>query len=312
VDRLEPGLLDVAVVGGGVAGISSAVAASALGLRVALFDAGSLGGQLLNLDRVELMLAAEAASGYDLAADYADLVESSAVDLRLFAEAESLVPDADAWAIGAGGDVTRARSVVVATGTRPAVPEGTWAERLLGAGVSYCASCDGPLYGGRPVGLLGGSPWTAQETRALREHAAHVVVLVPHDRAVDADLERLAREGGNIEVHPGVREVLVQGDALVETMTWVDSSGARQTEKVEAVFVASTRLPNSDLVAGVATLDPHGYVVVDHEMGTSAERMYAVGELRSGSHPFATAGIADGVVAATAIARRTIRTAASA
>ena len=296
--------LDIAIIGGGPAGVSCALAAKELGLEVVLVESSGIGGQLLNLDEARFVpLSNEPQAGYDLAAQLGESADAAAIDVRLFAECDELTRAAGGWSLSVDGAQIRARNVVLATGTHPEEPEGGWAEKFLGAGVSHCAACDGPLYAGRAVALVGGSPWTLAEATSLSQHASEILVLIPAGEDLAPELgERAGLDPAKVQIVREARNIEVTGGSAVESLSYKDAGGNPVARDIGGVFLGTSRSPNTTLVAGLVDTDERGFVMVDSNMRSSAENLYAVGEVRAGSAPLLTVVTADGVVAAAHIA----------
>ncbi len=283
---------DLTVVGGGPAGLATAIAAARAGLGVVLVEPVALGGQLVNIATVEDADAEGGGTGWDLAADLADRAQDAGATI-LFATASSVVQDPGLIVRGTDLEV-RSGAVVLATGTRTddlAVPG---ADRFVGLGLSDCAACDGPLFAGATVVVVGGGDLARWEATHLADTSAQVVVLAP---AVGWGMARGLPD--NVEVVAGARLVSIEGTGRVEAVRYVDRDGRTDERAVAAVFNATGRSPAT--VAADVALDGNGSVIVDADLATSMPGCFAVGDVRAGAAGRVAGALGDGERAAAAV-----------
>jgi thioredoxin reductase (NADPH) len=211
---------DVAVVGAGIAGLTAARVAASRGLRVCAWDVLSPGGRLVNLGAVH-DYPGVTTTGPDLMAALLDEAMGAGVEIE-YGEVTALAP-------GFTVEGQEARSVVVATGFTDGVLDGP--EDWTGRGVSTCATCDGPLYQGKRVVVVGDG-WAAQEARELTAFASHVTLVT----SAPVDLDGIEVRAGSV--------ASVQGDSAVTGVTLSDGT------ELEAggVFVYTGATPRSSLV----------------------------------------------------------------
>src|SRR5919199_5512294 len=179
---------DIVVIGGGVAGLTAGLFAARYGHSTLVLEATVPGGHLINVEKIEDFPGfPEGIAGFDLCPLVQEQAQSQGAQFEL-AEVEALEPDgadgpdaveaagAGAWRVVTGQGSYRARAVIVAAGSRPKPLGVPGEDRLYGRGVSHCATCDGPLFRGRVVGVAGGGSAALQEALTLANHAAHVIV----------------------------------------------------------------------------------------------------------------------------------------
>lgn len=269
---------DVAVVGAGIAGLTAARAAAQHGHRVIAYDELAPGGQLVNLARVsDYPGVPEGASGPELAA--AVLESALAAGVEIGYGAVTGLRSAEVVALDTEAGAVTSRAVVVATGRTPGslalAGAGAGAGDWAGRGLSSCASCDGPLFAGRPVAVVGDDEWAAREAVELAELAARVTLLVP-------DLPRWSAAAGRqladrVEVRAGSAvTALLGGDTL---------AGVRLADGTElpvaGLFTASGRTPRAELFDGIP--------------GDGSDGVFTAGEVRADCAPYLVAAAADGL-----------------
>jgi thioredoxin reductase (NADPH) len=297
---------DVVVVGGGLAGLTAAAFASQAGWRTVLVTELLVGGQILNVESIENYPGfADPVSGADLAA----LAEKQAADAGaqfVFGEAASLRVTPGGFAVATEAGELPGRSVIVATGSslrRLGVPG---EDRLEGHGVSYCGSCDGAFFEGRPVAVVGGGDSAADEALVVAQYASHVTIVTR-----ETALRAAAATRRRIEAHPRI-DVLIEheaveilGDAAVTAVrARHTATGALLDLEVAGVFVYVGLEPNTSLLASLVELDADGRVPTGADLATSVPGLYAAGDLRRGAGGYLVNAASDGALAATSAGRR--------
>ena len=277
-------VFDVLVVGGGPAGAAAAIYAARKGIRTGVV-AERFGGQVLDTLAIENFVSVTHTEGPKLAAALEQHVKAYEVDVMNLQRATALVPAA---APGQpielrlqGGASLRARSVVLATGARwrsLAVPG---EDAYRNKGVAYCPHCDGPLFKGRRVAVVGGGNSGVEAAIDLAGIVEHVTLLEFADRLrADAVLQAKLRSLPNVTVLTDAQTTEVVGDgARVTALRYVDRrSGAAHEVPLAGVFVQIGLLPNTDWLAGTVALSRHGEIEVDARCATSVPGVFAAGD----------------------------------
>lgn len=267
----------VAVVGGGPAGLRLAVLLSDTH-AVTVYDQFAPGGELLSLGLVPGPDGVEA-PGPDVATDLLERAMDQGVTIE-FDEVTAIRRDGDGWAVQSDGGELAADEVVLAAGAAHGSAPVDGADEFVGRGVSYCAGCDGPMFSGRSVAVVGNGPYAASDARTLAAYAGTVHV-------VGSSAETTPVPG--IVQHPdAVPTDLVLGEDKELLGLVVDESGSARTLAVEGVFVSAPTSPRSGLLADLADLAPGGGVVVDDRLCAGPAGPYVIGDARDGS----TGGVA--------------------
>ena len=287
---------DVLIAGGGIAGLSAALAAARLGHAPLVLTGDMLGGQLISINSIEGYPGfPEGVAGYDLC----PMVQEQADAAGAGFAADSLAAlrrEGGAWqATTAGGELVQARCVILAMGAHLRELDIPGFARLQGKGVSHCASCDGPMLRGKPVAVIGGGDSALQEALTLAESGARVTLL-HRGAAFGAQSGFVAR----VAAHAGiacrfdteVAEIL--GEAGVSGVRLADGG----TIEVAAVFAYAGLVANSAMLAGLVALEEDGAVAVDAAMRTALPGLFAAGALRAGWGGRAVISAADGTIAA--------------
>lgn len=296
---------DVAIIGGGLAGLSTAVTLGRLGRSAVVFSEGVPGGELLKIEKIDGIPGYEdGVPGYDLCPitqEQADGLGVAFIDVA----ADSIAAKGDDWSVGSEqGDVI-ARSLVIASGTSMAKLDVPGFDRLEGKGVSECASCDAPLLRGKVAVVAGGGDSAMQEALVLADHLEKVIMVVSGDAlSGQAAYKDAINESAKIEVRTNCVPTEILGeDSVTQVKVKNTANGEEDTIETDAIFTFIGLVPNNDLVVDLVDLDDTGRIKVDVEMRSSAKGIAAAGNIRQGSPHRAAATMGDAATAALAIDR---------
>ena len=297
------GRYDVLVIGGGVSGLTAAHHTARSGLSTALIEGAPLfGGQIATVEQLDGYPAVGALSGVDLAVD---LVERCrALGVAVLEGAVEALSAGDGGLIALAGDERhRARAMVVASGARLRQLEAPGASELLGRGVSQCAWCDGHLYRGEDVAVVGGGDAAAQEALVLAGFCRRVYVVARSPLRAKPDyVNRLSRLDHVEFVWSSVVDAVLGSDAVEGVRLRGVRDGSVRELACKAVFPFIGSIPNSEfLPAEVACED--GYVLTDAEYASSLPGVFAAGAVRRGYGGHVAEAVGEAVSAASAAAR---------
>ncbi|HEX2583826.1 MAG TPA: alkyl hydroperoxide reductase subunit F [Steroidobacteraceae bacterium] len=276
-------VFDVLVVGGGPAGASAAIYAARKGIRTGVLTE-RFGGQVLDTLGIENFISVKETEGPKLAAALEEHVKSYDVDIMSGQRAEALLP-AEQGVFGvkvASGATLRAKSVVISTGARWREMNVPGEREYRGRGVAYCPHCDGPLFKGKRVAVVGGGNSGVEAAIDLAGIVEHVT-LIEFDAKLRADevLQRKLRSLHNVNVITSALTTEVHGDGdKVNALSYRDRS-SEQLHRVElaGVFVQIGLLPNTDWLKGSIELTPRGEIVVDARGQTSVPGVFGAGDV---------------------------------
>jgi thioredoxin reductase (NADPH) len=291
---------ELVIVGAGVAGLTAATFAGRYGLKVVVIEQLAAGGQIANAERIENFPGfPRGIAGHELGPLLHEQAEAAGAEFVIDC-VERLEAVGDRFIVRGASESLRAPAIIVAAGSRWRQLGVAGAEKLLGKGVSHCASCDGPFFAGREVCVVGGGDSALDEALVLAAHASRVTVL---HRSPGLDAQRAllnqARACGKIEIIPNAEVEEILGEDAVSAIRWRHlETGAVETKTVAGVFVYVGLEPNTAFLRGVVALDAAGHIETDAMMRTSLSGMFAAGDIRKNSVAQLAAAAGDGATAA--------------
>jgi thioredoxin reductase (NADPH) len=296
---------DLIVIGAGVAGLTAAMFAGRYGLKVVVVEQLGAGGQIINAERIDNLPGfPDGIAGHELGPLLHQQAEAAGAEFVLDAVERLEASGVDHIVRGAS-ETLRAPAIIIAAGSalRPLGVPGE--ERFLGKGVSHCASCDGALFAGLDVCVIGGGDSALDEALVLTEHAAGVKLF---HRGAQLDAQQVLRDRvadtDKIEVLlDTIVEEIVGEDAVTGVRLRDAKTGHTRLEACRGVFVYVGLEPNTAFVRGVLALDPSGHIETDINMRTSLAGVFAAGDSRAHSVAQLAAAAGDGATAAIAAFR---------
>ncbi|KQZ64559.1 alkyl hydroperoxide reductase subunit F [Sphingopyxis sp. Root1497] len=275
---------DVLVVGGGPAGAAAAIYAARKGIRTGI-AAERFGGQVLDTMAIENFISVQHTEGPKLVAQLEQHVKDYDVDIMNLQRAEKLIPAKVEGGLHevklASGASLRARTVILSTGARWRQIGVPGEEQYRNKGVAYCPHCDGPLYKGKRVAVIGGGNSGVEAAIDLAGLVAHVT-LIEYDSQLRADavLQRKLASLPNVRIITSALTTEVLGDGeKVTGLSYKDRNKdtAHQIE-LEGIFVQIGLVPNTEWLGGDVALSRHGGIEVDHRGETSQAGIFAAGD----------------------------------
>jgi alkyl hydroperoxide reductase subunit F len=271
---------DVLVIGGGPAGAAAAIYAARKGIRTGI-AAERLGGQLLDTVGIENFISVKETEGHKLAAGLEQHVTTYDVDVMNSQKAAALVPGDLIEVRLENGAALKAKSVVLATGARWREINVPGEREYRNRGVAYCPHCDGPLFKGKRVAVIGGGNSGVEAAIDLAGLVSHVT-LIEYEHALRADAVLTRKLGSlpNVSVITGVQTTEVIGDnQRVTGLSYQDRRDGRvHSLKLAGVFVQIGLKPNTDWLKGIVKLSVRGEIEVDARGQTSVPGVFAAGD----------------------------------
>ncbi len=297
---------DLLVVGAGAAGLTAAIYASRDGWQTLVLERETTGGLAATTHLIENYPGfPEGIDGSELMEKFVAQAKRFGAEIVEFEEVTGLRKREDGIfeVATSDGQVFKGRTVILATGSRPKKLGIPGEAEFTNKGVSYCATCDGPLYKDQDVVVIGCGNSGLQEAQILLEYAKSVTFVEFLDHSI---AEKVLRD--RVMNHPKTKcyfshmAVEIKGSDFVEAVVIKDrETGELKEIPTKAVFIYVGYQPYTDFVKGVVELDERGYIVTDHHMRTSLEGVFAAGDVRSGNLAQVAVAVGDGAKAAIAV-----------
>ncbi|AAM25372.1 MAG: Thioredoxin reductase [Caldanaerobacter subterraneus] len=275
-------MYDLIILGGGPAGLTAGLYAARSRLKTVLIEKTYLGGQIVNTYQLENYPGYEEITGADLVAKMEAQVRKHGLEIVL-EDVESLDITGEIKRVKtANNKVYEAKAIILAMGATPrklGVPN---EDRFIGAGISFCATCDGAFYRDAVVAVIGGGNTAVEDALYLTKFAKKVYIIHRRDqlRATKIEQEK-AFANEKIEFIWNTVVVDVEGEYGVERIRLKNvKTGEESTLNVDGVFVAIGYDPNTELVKGIVELDEYGYIITDDDMKTNIPGVFAAGDIR--------------------------------
>ena len=291
---------DIAIIGAGPAGLSAAIYAARGGLKPVLFEKMIHGGQITLTDEIENYPGIpESINGFDLADRMKKQADKFDVTTKM-EDVNSIKEDGKMKLIETSADTYSVKAVIVATGAQPRKLDVPGEQNFTGRGVSYCATCDGPLYRDAVVAVIGGGDSAVEEALFLTKFAKKVYLIHRRDklRAVKIVQDR-AFVNEKIEI---IWDTVVEefaGDLMLKRAKLLNRKTGEHTElEIDVAFIFVGFVPNNELLTDFADMDERGFVKVNGKMETRTAGIYSAGDLNEKVLRQVITAAADGAIAA--------------
>lgn len=294
-------IYDTIIIGGGPAGLSAGIYALRSRLNTVLIEKLACGGQMMVTDFVENYPGfPEGVSGPTLGA----AIESQAKNLGLetiYAEVFSFDLSGREKIVHTSAGDYRTLTLILAMGATFRQLDIPGENRLVGKGVSYCATCDGAFFRDREIVVVGGGNTAIQDAVFLTKFASKVTIVHRRDKLrATKILQERAFKNPKIEFAWNSVAREIQGDPVMKSVVLENlKDGSHRVLPASGIFILIGTVPHTECVRGVVTLDPDGYIITDEDMQTSVPGVFAAGDCRRKSLRQMVTAAADGAIAAT-------------
>ena len=307
---MSENMKDVVIIGSGPAGLSAAVYAKRATLDEVVVEKEMIsGGQIIVTDRIDNYLGDYGISGYDLSVKFREHADK--LDVPFMEGNITSIEDRGDYkqVILEDGNIVNTKAVVIATGATHKKLNVSGEDSLSGAGVSYCATCDGAFFKGKAVAVVGGGDVALGDALYLSNICEKVYLIHRRDglRGAKVLQERVFAKD-NIEFMPfyGVDEIC--GENSVEEIILHDNRTNEKSKlSVSGIFIAVGMKPQSDLVKNLVKLDDAGYICAGEDCRTSVKGIYVAGDVRTKSLRQIVTAVADGAVAISSVEKDFIK-----
>jgi len=273
-------MYDLMIIGGGPAGLCASVYAARKQLKTLLISA-DIGGQMNNTWGIENYLGYQFIEGPELISKFQTQISQFPVDQKIGDKVSRLERIEGGFEATSGaGDRYQAKTVLFATGKKPRKLNVPGEAELIGRGVTYCATCDGPIFAGQKVVVVGGGNSAVEAVLDMVKIAEHVNLVSLTSLTADPVLANQLSGAENLSIHIEHQAVRIEGKDLVEGMVIKNvKSGEEKRLDVTGIFIEIGLMPNSELVEDLLELNKFGEVPVSSFNETTALGLYAAGDV---------------------------------
>ncbi len=292
-------MVDIIIIGAGAAGMTAAIYARRASKTVLVLEAMSYGGQIINTPDIENYPVAAHISGFDFATKVYEQAKALGAEFK-FEKAVEIRDNGDSKTVVTAKNAYEAKAVIIATGSenRKLGVEGE--DKLVGRGVSYCATCDGAFFRNKKVAVVGGGNTALEDALYLADIAETVYLIHRRDRfrGEDSTVEKL-RQRANVQFVYNSQVTRLNADKRLQSIEVTDKQGNVTTLEVSGLFVAVGRIPENQNFASVVELDGAGYALAAENCRTKTPGVFVAGDNRVKEVRQLVTATADGAVAAT-------------
>lgn len=295
------GLFDTVVIGSGVAGMTAAIYLKRSNKKVLLLEKSAPGGQINRTAKIENYPGYKEVDGPTLAMNIYEQVMALEIEYR-YGNVLEIENSKDKKIIKTDMEEIETKTIVIASGRSPKELGLDNEKQLIGHGISYCAICDGPLYKEQVVAVVGGGNSALEEALYLSELCKKVYIIHRRDTLrADAILQEKAKEKKNIEFlyNSKVTELIEENNQLASLL--VDQDGKIEKLDVNGLFIYIGNTPNTEFLKENEIQLENGYLVVDSNMKTSIDGIYACGDVIKKEFYQISTAVGEGATAALAI-----------
>lgn len=295
--------LDLLIIGGGPAGLTAAIYSARARMNMILLENQLLGGQVKNSYTIENYPGFKVVQGTDLADIMAEQAKELGADIESFSQIINVSLSDNEKIIETKKYVYKPKAVIISTGATPKKLPIPNEKKFEGKGIHYCAVCDGAMYEGSKVGIVGGGNSALEEALFLTKFVSKVIMIRRHDyfngekSAIDEILNN-----SKIEVMYNWDLVNVEGDTFVNKAIIKNTkTNEEKIIEISAIFGYIGTEPKTDLFKQFLKLTPQGYIITDENMETNIKGVYAAGDVRDKRFRQITTAVSDGTIAALSV-----------
>ena len=292
--------IGLVILGGGPAGLTAGIYASRAKLDMILLENFILGGQVRNSYTIENYPGFKKVEGSKLADIMQEQAEELGAVIDEFDPVENVSFDGDYKLVETESYVYRTKTLIIATGASPKKLPISNESKFAGKGIHYCAVCDGAMYEGKVVGVIGGGNSALEEAIFLTRFAKKVYIIRRYDyfRGEKSLLDEV-NNNDKIEILYNEDLVDVEGQSFVEKAILKNTiTGEEKSIDIDGVFAYIGTEPKTDMFNEYINLTKNGYIITDENMNTNIPGVYAAGDVREKLYRQITTAVADGTIAA--------------
>ena len=293
-------MYDIIIIGAGPSGMSAALYALRANKKVLLLEKECFGGQIINASNIENYPALSNVSGYDFATNLYNQIKSLGVILKY----EEVLKVTDKKEVITRKDTYKDKNIIIATGLKKRKLNLENEDKLLGSGISYCATCDGNFYKNKNVGVVGGGNTALEDALYLSNIASKVYLIHRRDNfRGEKKLISEVKEKNNIELILNSNITKIIGEDKLNSIEITDNRNNISRLEIDGLFIAIGNIPDNNRFKNIIDLDENGYIIANANLKTKTDNIYVAGDTRVKTLRQLVTATADGAIAATEITK---------
>ena len=286
---------DIIIIGAGTAGMTAGIYTARANKKALLLEGKNYGGQIINTPDIENFPTISHISGID----YATNLYNQIKELGVIYKREEVIKLTENRIITTKKNQYKAKAVIIATGTQNRKLGLKNEEKLIGRGISYCATCDGRFYKGKNVAVIGGGNTAIEDAIYLSDLAEKVYLIHRREefRAEQKAIDILkSKENVEILLNYIPNELIIENK--LTGLEVINKNGEKKTIDISGIFVAVGQNPNTEMFKNLIELDKSGYIKSKDGVHTNLEKIYVAGDVREKELRQLVTAAADGAIAA--------------
>ena len=293
-------MYDIIIIGAGPSGMSAALYALRANKKVLLLEKECFGGQIINASNIENYPALPNVSGYDFATNLYNQIKSLGVILKY----EEVLEVTDKKEVITIKDTYKGKNIIIATGLKKRKLNLENEDKLLGSGISYCATCDGNFYKNKNVAVVGGGNTALEDALYLSNSASKVYLIHRRDNfRGEKKLISEVKEKNNIELILNSNITKIIGEDNLNSIEITDNRNNISKLEIDGLFIAIGNIPDNNRFKNIIDLDENGYIIANANLKTKTDNIYVAGDTRVKTLRQLVTATSDGAIAVTEITK---------
>lgn len=293
-------MYDIIIIGAGPSGMSAALYALRANKKVLLLEKKCYGGQIINASNIENYPALPNVSGYDFATNLYNQIKSLGVILKY----EEVLEVTDKKEVITRKDTYKGKNIIIATGLKKRKLNLENEDKLLGSGISYCATCDGNFYKNKNVAVVGGGNTALEDALYLSNIASKVYLIHRRDNfRGEKKLISEVKEKNNIKLILNSNITKIIGEDNLNSIEITDNRNNISKLEIDGLFIAIGNIPDNNRFKNIIDLDENGYIIANANLKTKTDNIYVAGDTRVKTLRQLVTATSDGAIAVTEITK---------
>lgn len=293
---------DIIIIGAGPAGLTAGLYALRSGKTVKIFEKESIGGQISTSPKVENYPSIKQISGMELATNMFEQVMELGIDFE-YDEIKEIFKTNEGFKVKTDYDEFNSKAVIIATGVKHKKLNLPYEEDLIGSGISYCATCDGPFFKNQDVAVIGDGNSAFQYALLLANYCKSVTICTLFDWFVaDNALVEKAKYLDNVKIITDVstKEYIISDNNELSGLKFKNlKTNVESSIDVKGCFIAIGQIPDNKIFTNLVDLDEQGFIIANESCLTKTEGLFVCGDCRTKEVRQVTTAASDGAIAAT-------------